>query len=403
MAKWLIVAVLFVVSALNYGDRSAITALFPLLRQDLGLTDVGLGLIGSFFLWSYAFSSPLSGYLGDRFDRGKLVVYSLAAWSLVTLLTGLVTAQWQLFALRTMLGVTESLFLPAAVALAASYHGPETRATAVGMISLGTFAGLISGGTLAGYLGALYGWRAPLLALGAGGMLLAPLCYFLLPRQTPSTKEEEDARPPFLTTAASLVRVPSYLVMLAAGLLPSIGSWIFINWLPLYFQENFHMSLARAGFYGSSLIPIGSAISQVVGGPISDFIARRGVHYRMLMQACLILCAAPALLTFVLTQNQNLIIGAIVVYAMCRSCGDLNILPLLYDLVGKSKASTAYGIANMMNTIAGGLGVFVAGWVKADFGLAGVFAVVAGILAFDALLLFICYAFFLRKDLAAAR
>ena len=54
----------------------------------------------------------------------------------------------------------------------------------------------------------------------------------------------------------------------------------------------------------------------------------------------------------------------------------------------------------MMNSIAGGLGIFAAGWLKADFGLAGVFAVVAGILAFDALMLFGCYALFLKKDLA---
>ena len=56
----------------------------------------------------------------------------------------------------------------------------------------------------------------------------------------------------------------------------------------------------------------------------------------------------------------------------------------------------------MLNSIAGGLGVFAAGWVKADFGLAGVFAAVAGILAFDALMLFCCYALFLKKDLATS-
>jgi predicted MFS family arabinose efflux permease len=122
----------------------------------------------------------------------------------------------------------------------------------------------------------------------------------------------------------------------------------------------------------------------------------------MLMQGTLILCAAPTLLAFVLTHDQKSIMVALILYAMLRSCADLNMIPLIYDLAGKDKASTAFGITNMVNSIAGGLGVFVAGWLKADFGLTGVFTVLAGILAFDALMLFWCYVVFLKKDLAAS-
>ena len=77
-------------------------------------------------------------------------------------------------------------------------------------------------------------------------------------------------------------------------------------------------------------------------------------------------------------------------------------LPLLCDLAGVDKRSTAFGITNMVNTLAGGLGVFVAGYLKSGFGLDGVFAGVAGILALDAVLLFAGYYFLLRKDLRAS-
>src|SRR5215467_5828497 len=90
--KWALVAALCFVSALNYADRTSITAVFPLLKSQLGFTDIGLGAIGSMFLWSYALASPFSGYIGDRIDRGRIVVASLAAWSLATLLTGLVSS-----------------------------------------------------------------------------------------------------------------------------------------------------------------------------------------------------------------------------------------------------------------------------------------------------------------------
>src|SRR3982751_4417735 len=88
--KWRLAGFLFFASALNYGDRTAITALFPLLRKEFDLSDLGLAGIGSAFLWSYAVCSPVAGVLADRISRAKLVVFSLMAWSLVTGMTGLV-------------------------------------------------------------------------------------------------------------------------------------------------------------------------------------------------------------------------------------------------------------------------------------------------------------------------
>jgi MFS family permease len=241
--------------------------------------------------------------------------------------------------------------------------------------------------------------------LGAAGIALAAACYFILPGRgrTPAPAEAAEPSGPgvsFGSAAAALARIPSFLVLAAAGVLTAIGTWIFINWLPLFFRENMGMTLMGAGFFGSSLVSISGAISQLAGGIVSDRVARRGEHRRLLMHAVLILCAAPTLLAFVATRNQVLIMTALVLYGVFRSAGDCNILPLLCDLAGKDKRSTAFGLTNMVNTIAGGLGIFVAGFLKSGFGLAGVFAGVAGILALDAALLFIGYWLWIRRDLA---
>jgi len=122
----------------------------------------------------------------------------------------------------------------------------------------------------------------------------------------------------------------------------------------------------------------------------------------MLMHAVLIACATPVLLTFVFTKDQTLIMCALVLYSVLRAAGDLNITPVLCDLVRSDQRSLAVGITNMLNTIAGGMGIFVAGFLKADFGLAGVFAGIAVILACDAVLLFCGYFFLLKRDLRNA-
>ena len=125
--KWLLVASLWVIGCLNYMDRQAIFSAFPLLKKELSMSDVQLGLLGSAFLWCYSASSPLAGYLGDRFKRKSVILGSLFIFSLATLGTGLAIAPAQLIWLRGLLGLSEALYLPAALALIADYHAGGTR------------------------------------------------------------------------------------------------------------------------------------------------------------------------------------------------------------------------------------------------------------------------------------
>jgi len=149
--RWRVVWFLAVAAALNFGDRTAMSAVLSAVQTDLQISNVLLGLLGSVFLWSYAIGSPLAGGLADRYSRTKMVVGSLAAWSLVTGLIGLATNYPILLFLRFSLGLTECLFLPAAVALIATYHPPATRARAMSFITIGANCGMVLGGTAAGF------------------------------------------------------------------------------------------------------------------------------------------------------------------------------------------------------------------------------------------------------------
>ncbi len=178
--KWKIAAMVFAIAALNYADRTAISSVFPLLRAELGITDAVMAGIGSLFLWSYAIGSPFAGYIADRFSRTRIVIISLVAWSAVTALTSLVHSSSALLATRVLLGLTECAYLPAAIALLAEHHGPETRATAMGFHIAGMNLGLIGGSALAGYLGQQLGWRMDFVVLGGFGFVLAIVAMFVL-------------------------------------------------------------------------------------------------------------------------------------------------------------------------------------------------------------------------------
>src|SRR6185503_2939087 len=124
---WRVAIFLFAAAGLNYADRTALSSVIPPLRQDLGVTDVQIGIVGMLFLWTYALASPFAGNLADRFSRSRIVMWSLVTWSLITVATGLVQSVYLLYVLRIALGIAESFYLPAAGALLGDHHGPATR------------------------------------------------------------------------------------------------------------------------------------------------------------------------------------------------------------------------------------------------------------------------------------
>lgn len=395
--RWALVAILCGAAGLNYADRTALSAVFPLLKSEFQATDQQLAGIGAFFLWAYAAASPVAGALADRLSRSRMVVASLAAWSLVTLLTGFARTIDDILLTRLLLGLAEAAYLPSAIALIADYHDSDTRASAIGVHTAGLTAGLIAGGTGAGYLGEHYGWRTSLFLLGALGLALAALAHFALKDKTaPGTQPA----PPLLESLQALLSRPSCLLIMAEAMTVSIGTWIFLNWMPLYFKETFNLTLAQAGFAGTSLLQGAGVIGLLVGGWFSDRVAGRQPRRRMLIQAVCLAIAAPFLLAFLAPPSLALLMVCIVLFSFFNRAANNNETPLLCDLLPARLRSTALGIFNAFNTFAGGIGVWVAGALKSTAGLAGIFGGISGIIALAAALAAIGYLFFLPKDLA---
>ncbi len=394
-------AFLATAAALNYADRAAMSSVLSAVRVDLALSDVALGLLGSFFLWSYALGSPLAGVLADRFSRGRIVVVSLVAWSAVTALTGLANSFPMLLGLRVGLGITECLFLPAAFALIAQHHGPVTRGRAMSLMSVGINCGMVLGGSLAGLLAQHFGWRSGFLVFGLAGIGLALFSRSFLP-PAPAAPATAAPRPSFLAALKHLAGVPTYYAMVAESMLSGMGMWIFFSWLPLYFRETYGMSLAAAGFAGTFMLQISVMLGLTVGGWISDRAAARSPHRRVLVYGSCYLLAAPFLLLFLGTPAFGVVAAGITAFSFLRGVGQANDHPTLCEIVPPHLRSTAIGLMNACATASGGCGVFLAGYLKGGVGLGGVFAGISGAFLVAGAIMLFSYHRFARRDFERA-
>jgi MFS family permease len=381
--KWQVVMILAAIAGMNYADRTAISTAYPLVRTDLGLTDVAMAAIGSVFLWAYAIGSPVARHFADRTSRTRLVLWSLVGWSAATPATAFVQNVNEMLATRVLLGIVESAYLPAAVALIADHHGPETRATAMGLHLAGLNAGLIGGGFACGYLGDRIGWRAVFLLLGSAGFALALIAQMVL-RDGP-VRQAGTLRAHFaLENAVSLLRVATADAILLEAMLVATGTWIFLNWLPLYYKETFNLSLAAAGFSGTFMIQMAAVIGITAGGVISGRFSRGVLPRRVMLFAACYFCAAPFLAAFTFRPGFVASSLCIFAYSLLRNIGSCNEPPILCDVLRNDLRATAIGLMNSLSCAAGGIGVLAAGYFKRDWGLAGVWgSVFAGFLGRD--------------------
>ncbi len=400
--KWQVVAMLFLAGGLNYVDRTSLAAVYPLIKADLHASDFELGAIGSVFLWSYAMAAPFGGMLADRVSRSRLIACSLGLWSLITVLSGLVTAVPQLLVLRGLLGLAECVYIPASITLIADHHGDDSRATAMGIHLAGMNLAVVVGGTLSGYLGDHFGWRIGLIALGTVGLILAGFAWFVL-QDGPVTAAEATSGEAIKETLAALARVPTYWIIVSEEILTSIGIWMFYNWMPLYFRETFNMSLTGAGFYGTFMLQSAAIIGISAGGVLSDRVTRKHPRRRMLLLGFFYCAAAPFLLIFLGHPKLEILSLCIFVSSLLRTLGQINEGPVLCDLFPKRRRAVAFGVMSCGTMISGGLGVLAAGYLKADFGLGAVFAGVSAAVLMSGLLALAGARWFYERDMQRAK
>ncbi|RUA13152.1 MAG: MFS transporter, partial [Flavobacteriia bacterium] len=189
--KWEVLGLLWMAFLLNQADRQVFNVLLPLIKSDLGLSDVQVGTIATVFNLVYAFLVPFAGYAGDVFSRKWIVTISIVFWSIATMFTGLTSTVFMLIIMRSIAtGGGEAFFGPANYTLLAAYH-TKTRALAMSIHQTSYYVGIILCGYVAGYLGEHYGWRSAFYLFGGLGVVHGLVMAFRLKDKKPVSKPGE--------------------------------------------------------------------------------------------------------------------------------------------------------------------------------------------------------------------
>jgi MFS family permease len=360
--KWAVIVMLWFVCFLNYADRQAVFALFPLLRIQFHLSDVQLALLGSSFMWMYAVSGPAAGWLGDRLSRRGLILGGLLFWLCVTAATVIARSYWQLTLLRALSGIAEAVYFPAAMSLISSYHGPETRSRAMSLHQSAVYAGTVGGGVLASLAGEHFGWRSNFVFFGSLGFVL----FFVLavylkeaPRELwatqPAAGKTVDIRVSLRSTLAEILASPLVVRLILVFIGANFVAMIFMAWLPSFLFDKFHMSLSMAGVNATVYLQAASVLGVLSGGVLADRLAQKDRGGRMRTQAFGLLAGVPFLLLTGWTLSVSVLVVAMIGFGYCKGIYDSNIWAALHDVVRPECRATAVGIMNSLGWLGGGI------------------------------------------------
>jgi len=364
--KWCVLAMLWLVCLLNYADRQAISSLFPLLERDFGFSKMELGLVGSSFMWVYALSAPFAGFAGDRLSRKGLILGGCLFWSLLTGVTGLCGRLWQFIVSRSLIGLAESVYFPAATSLLSEYHGLSTRSTALSFHQSAVYIGTIAGGWIAALLANHYGWRWAFYGFGAAGMFVSLLLWGFL-REPRRGKSEQDAAldgrksRSIGTTFQNLTSHPGVLLLMGAFACANAVGAIFLVWAPTFLFEKFHLSLVVAGLSGVAAMQLASALSAPLSGVLAD---RLSIHFkgaRMLVQAAALLMGAFCVTAVGHASNVGTLLGAMFCFGFCKGAYDGGIFASVFDLVEPTERASVAGLMNLLGWGGGALGPLLIG------------------------------------------
>ena len=364
---------LWCVCLLNYADRQAIFSVFPLLKTQMQLSDVQLGLVGSSFMWMYALFGPFAGSLSDRFPRKSLVLGALLFWSFATAATALTHTFTQLMICRALGGLGEAFYFPAAMSLISDYHGAATRSRAMSLHQAGVYAGTIAGGALSGLIGQDYGWRSSFVFWGAAGLLLGLAFWFVL--REPE-RGMSDVSGPVVTTPASLLesfgdvlRQRRVVLLIFVFMAANFVAVVFLTWMPPFLVQKFPMSLAMAGFSGTASLQSAAVCGVMLGGLLADTLRRKRSGGRLLTQSIGLLCGVPFLLITGWTTRVAVLVGGLAGFGFFKGMYDANIFAGLYDNVPVQRRGAAAGLLNSLGWLGGGFAPVLIAVAAARFGL----------------------------------
>lgn len=423
--RYYILAMIFLVTSLNYGDRATLSMAAAPMSQELGLSTVTMGYIFSAFGWAYVIGQIPGGWLLDKFGARRVYFWSILLWSFFTILLGFVDILGSipliiasLFILRFLVGLSESPAFPGNSQIVAAWFPTKERGTAAAIFNSAQYFATVIFAPFMGWLVAHIHWQSVFWIMGGLGIVIAFIWLKVIysPEKHPTINSDEfkylQAGGAITSMGENQLKVAdennkmnfkNIKKLLSSRMLLGIFiaqycitclTYFFITWFPVYLVKERQMSILEAGF--AAVLPaLCGFIGGVLGGIISDklikmnksltFSRKFPIIFGMVLSTSIVVC------NYVDSQTAILFFMSLAFFG--KGFGALG-WAVMSDVAPKEMVGLSGGLFNTFGNTAGIVIPIAIGYIINSTGSFNGALVFVGI---HAVIAIICYLFMVGK------
>ncbi len=384
--RWVICALLFAATTINYVDRSVFGLLEPVLKEKIQWTAFQFGIVNASFNLAYAIGFLFAGWMMDRVGTRIGYAISLIIWSLAAAGHALVGGVWGFAAARFALGLGESGNFPAAIKTVAEWFPKKERAFATGIFNAGSNVGAILAPATVPFIYANYGWQAAFVITGLIGMVWVLFWWpiYRRPQEHPRLStaelayiESDPPDPPIKIRWRALFPFRQTWAFAIGKFLTDAVWWFYLFWFAKFMNEQFGLDIKSIGL-PMIIVYVLADVGSVAGGWQSSWMIGRGwsvnAARKLTMLACAV-CVVPVAFAPLATdtqiggfhiQSQWIAVMLIGLATAAHQGFSANLFTLTSDMFPRRVVGSIVGIGGFAGAMGGVIMNLGAGWLK-DF------------------------------------
>jgi MFS transporter, ACS family, hexuronate transporter len=376
--RWVICALLFAATTINYIDRAVLGVLEPELEKIIGWTATEYGYINASFTLAYAIGFLFAGWLMDRIGTRWGYSIALVMWSLAAASHALANSVTGFIVARFALGIGEAGNFPAAIKTIAEWFPKKERAFATGIFNAGTNVGAVIAPAIAPVLYLMYGWEAAFVATGLVGLLWVFFWWPLYrrPEEHPQVSPAELAYiqsdppdPPVRIPWRQLFPYRQTWAFAIGKFLTDPIWWFYLFWFGKFMSDRFGVSIKSISLPMITVYLLAD-VGSVVGGWQSSSLLRRGWSVSAARKSAMLLCAllvVPVALAPHVYGKWTAVV-LIGIAASAHQGFSCNLFTLTSDMFPRHAVGSVVGIGGFAGAMGGALFQLLAGFLYDQYG-----------------------------------
>ena len=363
--RWVICALLFFATTINYIDRQVlgILATDDAFKAQIGWNEAEYGFVNTAFQAAYAIGLLVVGGMMDKFGTRKGFSFAMVFWSVASMGHALARSAFGFGAARFALGLGEAGNFPAAIKTVAEWFPKKERAFATGIFNSGSNIGAIVAPLTVPFIAVNYGWEWAFVATGALGLIWLAfwLSIYRKPDEHPKLSKAElayiqsDNEPPLpkIAWARLLPHRQTWAFAIGKFLTDPIW-WVYLFWLPKFLNTKFDLNILQLGL-PLIVIYVIADFGSIGGGWLSSKLIKNGWTVNAARKVTMLICAILVIPIVYASITDNLWVSVILIgiAAAAHQGWSANIFTLASDMFPKQAVGSVVGIGGMAGSIGG--------------------------------------------------